>query len=168
MPTVPTRRAAKTKATARRARKAPAKPGKVVAKDQGNALSRGMTHAMDMLKMPDFAGMMVSARRKDLQAIVQANRRSYAGLQSVVDRQTQALKDAVSEWRLVIRMLAESGPRETFAKLDELALASFKMALNNIRELAEMTAQSQADAYTVVSRRIREDIDEVTRLIERR
>jgi phasin family protein len=89
-------------------------------------------------------------------------------LQSVVQRQVEALKNAVSEWRLVIKLLADSGLRESLSKVDELALASFKMALNNIRELAEMTARSQADAYEVVSRRIREDVDEVTRLLEQR
>ena len=167
MPTAPAKRVVKAKGTARRpSGKAVKVAAKTAAKTGGGTFSQGVDHAMGMLKMPDFAGMLVTARRKDLQAIVQANRRSYAGLQSVVDRQSQALKDAVSEWRLVLRMLAESGPRETFSKLDELALASFKMALNNIRELAEMTARSQADAYTVVSRRIREDIDEVTRLLE--
>jgi phasin family protein len=189
MPTVPAKRAAKVKATARPATgkakaavarprakarprgdaaAAPAKPAETVTKAGGGALSEGVSQAMGMLKMPDFAGMLVTARRKDLQAIVQANRRSYAGLQTVVDRQSQALKDAVSEWQLVLKMLAQSGPREALSKLDELAVASFKMALNNIRELAEMTARSQADAYAVVSRRIREDIEEVTRLLERK
>ena len=86
----------------------------------------------------------------------------------VVQRQVEALKNAVSEWRLVIRLMAEGGARESVAKIDELAAASFRMALNNIRELAEMTARSQADAYEVVARRIREDVDEVTRLLEKR
>ena len=125
-------------------------------------------HAVDVRKLPDFAGLLVTARRKDLDAILDANRKSYAGLQSVVQRQVEALKNAVSEWRLVIKLLAEGGAKESFSKLDELALASFKMALANIRDLAEMTARSQAAAYEVVSRRIREDVDELTRLLEQR
>jgi phasin family protein len=53
-------------------------------------------------------------------------------------------------------------------QLDELAVAAFKMALADIRELAELTARSQAEAYDIVSRRIREDVDEATRLLEHR
>jgi phasin family protein len=124
--------------------------------------------AVDPGMLPDFAGLLVTARRKDLEAILEANKKSYSGLQSVVQRQVEALKNAVSEWRLVIKLMAEGGARESLSKLDELALASFRMALNNVRELAEMTARSQADAYEILSRRIREDVDEVARLLEQK
>jgi phasin family protein len=154
MPTTPRKTVSKSKAKPR-----------VDRTQAGDSVRRP---AVALSALPDFAGLLVTARRKDLEAILDANKKSYAGLQSVVQRQVEALKDAVSEWRLVIKLMAEGGARESLSKLDELALASFKMALNGIRELAEMTARSQADAYEVVSRRIREDVDEVTRLLEQR
>ena len=160
MPTVPRKSVSKTKAKA-----GPQPKAKPRARARP-ASRKDASRAVDLARLPDFAGLLVTARRKDLDAILDANRRSYAGLQSVVRRQVEALKDAVSEWRLVIKLLAEGGARESVSKIDELAVASFKMALNNIRELAEMTARSQADAYEVVARRIREDVDEVTRLLE--
>ena len=155
MPTVARKRVAKAKA----------KPKPRAARKQagGGAAS----HAVDLTRLPAVAGLLVAARRKDLDAILEANRTSLAGLQSVVQRQVESLKNAVSEWRLVIKLMAEGGAREGLSKLDELAVASFRMALDNVRELAEMTARSQADAYEVVARRIREDVDEVTRLLER-
>jgi phasin family protein len=156
MPTVPRKRVSKSKA----------KPKPRAARKQAVG-SRG-SRTVDLGKLPDFAGLLVTARRKDLDAILEANRKSYAGLQSVVQRQVESLKNAVSEWRLVIKLMAEGGARESVSRIDELAVASFRMALDNIRELAEMTARSQADAYEVVARRIREDVDEVTRLLERK
>ena len=156
MPTAPRKTVSKAKP--------PAKPR--AARPKAGSSARG--EAVDPSALPDFASLLVTARRKDLDAILEANKKSYAGLQSVVQRQVQALKDAVSEWRLVIKLLAEGGAKESFSKLDELALASFKMALANIRDLAEMTARSQASAYEVVSRRIREDVDELTRLLEQK
>ena len=156
MPTVP----------AKRVSKSTAKPKSRPAAKQAGTVSAG--HLVDLGKLPDFAGLLVAARRKDLDAILEANRKSYAGLQSVVQRQVEVLKNAVSEWRLVIKLMAEGGARESVSRIDELAVASFRMALENIRELAEMTARSQASAYEVVSRRIREDVDEVTRLLERK
>lgn len=156
MPTVPRKRVSKSKAkpTARAVRK--------------QARGGSGSQAVDLAMLPDFAGLLVTARRKDLDAILEANRKSYAGLQSVVQRQVESLKNAVSEWRLVIKLMAEGGARESVSRIDELAVASFRMALDNIRELAQMTARSQADAYEVVARRIREDVDEVTRLLEKK
>jgi phasin family protein len=156
MPTAPRKTLSKAKPTAK-ARAPRPKAGRS---------ARG--GAVDPSTLPDFAGLLVTARRKDLEAILEANKKSYAGLQSVVQRQVEALKNAVSEWRLVIKLMAESGARESLSKLDELALASFRLAINNIRDLAEMAARSQADAYEIVRRRIREDVDEVTRLLERK
>jgi phasin family protein len=162
MPTVPRKRV--TKSTVKPKSK-PAPKTRGARKKAGGGAKRP---AIDLARLPDFAGLLVTARRKDLDAILDANRKSYAGLQSVVQRQVEALKGAVSEWRLVIKLMAEGGAREGLSKLDELAVASFRMALNNVRELAEMTARSQAEAYEVVARRIREDVDEVTRMLEQR
>jgi hypothetical protein len=122
MPTTPRKTVSKSKATPR-----------VDRTQAGDSVRRP---AVALSALPDFAGLLVTARRKDLEAILDANKKSYAGLQSVVQRQVEALKDAVSEWRLVIKLMAEGGARESLSKLDELALASFKMALNGIRELA--------------------------------
>jgi phasin family protein len=168
MATAPRKTATKAKAKAQTKAKARAKAKPSPRAARTPARTAATRHAVDLRKLPDFAGLLVTARRKDLDALLDANRKSYAGLQSVVQRQVEALKNAVSEWRLVIKLLAEGGAKESLSKLDELALASFKMALNNIRDLAEMTARSQADAYEVISRRIREDVDEVTRLLEQK
>ena len=162
MPKAPRKSVSKPKA------KAPASPKAKPGAPRKAASRKAPGPPIDLARIPDFAGLLVAARRKDLDAILDANRKSYAGLQSVVQRQVESLKDAVSEWRLVIKLMAEGGARESVSKIDELAVASFRMALNNIRELAEMTARSQADAYEVVARRIREDVDEVTRLLEKR
>ncbi len=123
--------------------------------------------ALDVLKLPSIAGGLVAARKRDLEAILEANRKSYAGLQMVVQRQTAALKNALSEWQLATKVMVAGGPRESISKLDELAIASFRMTLNNIRELAEMAVKSQAEAYEAVTTRIKENVDEVNRLLER-
>jgi len=41
------------------------------------------------------------------------------------------------------------------------------MALSNIRELAELSAQSQAEAFKVVQQRIEQNVDEVRKLLQR-
>ena len=43
--------------------------------------------------------------------------------------------------------------------------AAFKQALDDIRELSEMAAKSQAEAFDVVRKRISDNVDEVSKLL---
>ena len=58
--------------------------------------------------------------------------------------------------------------REGLGKLDAMGKAAFKQALDDIRELSELAAKSQADAFTVVRNRIRDNVDEVSKLLQPR
>ena len=51
--------------------------------------------------------------------------------------------------------------------LDDLALASLKLALNDVRELADLAASSQREAFELVQQRVTENIDEVQRLLRK-
>ena len=151
------------------ARKSSASTGAKTA-TSASAAARSMKGVADMFaKFPvsDVAGKLIEGRRRDLDAIIEANRKSYQGIQAVVERQTAMLKDSIAQWQSVAKMMAASGPRESISKLDELAKQSFGMAVANIRELAELAARSQADAFEVVRQRIRENVEEVTRLLNR-
>ena len=128
---------------------------------------RGITQALEGLKLSGAAGTLLEGRRKDLQALVQANKKAYDGLQSVVTRQTSMLKDAIAQWQSMAGGLSVGEPRENLAKFDELSRQTFNMALSNIRELAELSAQSQAEAFKVVQQRIEQNVDEVRKLLQR-
>jgi len=166
MPKIPPKTASKSKSKSTSKSRSAVKPAPRSARKKSGAAARATV--VELSQLPELAGLLVTARRKDLEAVTDATKKSYAGLQVVVQRQVELLKNAVSEWRLVIKLMAEGGARESLSKLDELAVAAFKMALADIRELADMTARSQAEAYDIVSRRIREDVDEATRLLEHR
>jgi len=86
----------------------------------------------------------------------------------VVARQTAMLKNAVSEWQSMAQGMSPGGARPGLGQMDELAKNTFTMALNNIRELGELAARSQAEAFEIVRRRIMENVEEVSALIRRR
>ena len=153
-------------AKAKAGSKSPKAPVKRRIKAAQPALAAG--DVADFARLPELANFLLMARRRDLQMFTEANQKSLAGLQAVVQHQSQTLKDAVSEWTFVVKVLAQSGPREIISRLDELAIATFRLALHNVRELAEMTVRSQAEAYEAVSLRIREDIAEVSAMLERK
>jgi phasin family protein len=127
---------------------------------------KGMAERLQNLPLAGAAGAIVESGRKDLQALVKANEKSYEGLQAVVQRQTEMLRSSIEEWQGTMKGLSGKDPREGFAKLDAMGKAAFKQALDDIRELSEMAAKSQADAFEVVRDRIRSNVDEVSKLLQ--
>jgi phasin family protein len=51
--------------------------------------------------------------------------------------------------------------------MDEVAKQTFTLALENIRELGELAARSQAEAFEIVRKRIMENVNEVSALMQR-
>jgi len=129
---------------------------------------KGMAERLQNLPLAGAEGAIVESGRKDLQALVKANEKSYEGLQAVVQRQTEMLKTSIEEWQGTMKGLSAKDPREGFAKLDAMGKAAFKQALDDIRELSEMAAKSQSDAFEVVRERIRSNVDEVSKLLQPR
>jgi phasin family protein len=127
---------------------------------------KGMAERLQNLPLAGAAGAIVESGRKDLQALMQANEKSYQGLQAVVQRQTEMLRSSIEDWQGTMKGLSGKDPREGFAKLDAMGKAAFKQALDDIRELSEMAAKSQADAFEVVRERIRSNVDEVSKLLQ--
>jgi len=123
---------------------------------------------LQSLNVSGAAGAVAEARRKDLKALVSANKKSYEGLQSTVKRQTEMLRESITEWKSAVKAMPGSDPREAIGKLDELGRASFKRALDDIRELAEMAAKSQAEAFEIVRERIQDNVEEVRQLLDKR
>ncbi len=112
------------------------------------------------------ASAIAAARRKDLEAMVKANQKSYQGLQSVVQRQTEMLRNSIAEWQDTVKSMPGADPKANLAKLDEMGRASFKRALDDIRELADMAAKSQAEAFEIMRGRIQENVDEVREMLK--
>ncbi len=129
---------------------------------------KGMTERLQKLNLTEGASKVLDSGRKDLQALMQANEKSYKGLQTVVQRQTEMIKSAITEWQSVAKGMPGKDAKENLAKLDELGRASFQRAVDDIKELATLAAQSQKDAFEVVRERIQSNVDEVTKMLKRK
>ena len=158
------------KAAAKRrpaAKKTAPKPRAAPASRAAAPKKAGIAATLKQLDLTGVAGKLVDGRRKDLEAIVQANKKSYAGIQAVVQRQTAMLKEAIGQWQALAGSMTVAEPRESISKLNEMARASFQSSLGNIRELAELAGRSQAEAFEVLKARIQENVDEVNQLLKR-
>ncbi|HYP71795.1 MAG TPA: phasin family protein [Variovorax sp.] len=124
-----------------------------------------MGERLQSLNVSGAASAIAASGRKDLEALIKANQKSYQGLQAVVQRQTEMLRDSITAWQGTVKSLPGSDPKEGIAKLDAMGRAAFKQALDDIRELADMAAKSQADAFEVVRGRIHDNVEEVRQLL---
>lgn len=129
---------------------------------------KGMTDRLQELNLTGGAGKLLESGRKDLQALMQANEKSYQGLQTVVQRQTEMIKSAITEWQSAAKGMPGNDAKANLAKLDALGRQSFQRAVDDIKELADLAAKSQADAFEVVRQRIQSNVDEVTKLLQRK
>ena len=129
---------------------------------------KGMADRLQSLNLTGGAGKLLESGRKDLAALMEANEKSYQGLQTVVRRQTEMIKSAISEWQTAAKEMPGKDPKENLAKLDELGRQSFQRAIDDIKELANLAAKSQADAFDVVCQRIQANVDEVTKMLQRK
>lgn len=143
----------------------PSKPAKDVHEAMTKPL-KGITDRLQHLNMSGAAGALLDTGRKDLQALVQANEKSYKGLQTVVQRQTELLKSSIDEWQGVVKSLPGKNPKESFAQLDAMGKAAFKRALDDIKELADLAAKSQADAFNLVRDRINDNVEQARKMLQ--
>lgn len=126
---------------------------------------KGLTERLQNLKLSGAAGAILESGRKDLAALIKANEKSYQGLQAVVQRQTEMLRSAITDWQGAVSTMPGKDPKENLAKLDEMGKAAFKRALDDIRELAELAAKSQSDAFEVMRQRISANVEQVSQLL---
>jgi phasin family protein len=106
----------------------------------------------------DTAGI-VEARRKDIEAILEANRIVYAGAQALAHKQLEILRAAMSAARSAISEGTFAGtPVEIANRQRELMAKAFQMSLAHMRELAEIVRKAQADAFAVVKGQVEHDV----------
>ena len=114
------------------------------------------TKLMSQFRLPgvDFAAL-VDRERKNIEALAKANRIAFEGWQRLVRRQAEMLQETMK------KVVADAGQEDAIKKRADLAKEGFEKALANMRELAEMTTQSQKEAFDVVRKRIEENVESI-------
>src|SRR5215471_14377187 len=120
-----------------------------------------VSHLLQQFNVPGVdVGAIMESRRKDIEALMSANRQAYEGMQLLGQRQAEMLREAMAEWQAAANdMMSPQDPGAGAAKQAELGKQAFEKALANMRELAEMATQSQTRAWEVVNRRFHENLE---------
>ena len=122
---------------------------------------------LEQFKVPGVdVSAIIEARRKDIEALVTANRQAFEGMQLLGQRQAEMLHEAMAEWQAATKdMMSAQGPGAGAAKQVELGKQTFEKALANMRELAELATKSQTQAWEGVNRRFHENLEELKKLM---
>lgn len=116
---------------------------------------------MEQFKLPGIdLPAIVEARRKDIEALTQANTIAFEGLQSLAQKQAEILRETMEEAQASMQRMAAGTPVDNATKQGELVQQAFQKALANMQALAEMAGKSQAEAFNVISKRVQQNIQE--------
>jgi phasin family protein len=121
---------------------------------------------MEQFKVPGIdVGKIVEAQKKDIEALTQANQAAYAGVQELAKRQAEILQETMAEWQASMTS-AGGGAGANPAVQAELAQKAFAKAVTNMREMAEMAAKSQTQAWEVIQKRFRENLADMMKMMQ--
>ena len=130
-------------------------------------LIKKFTSALGEFKMPGVdVSSLVESQAKNVEALTTANKQALEGFQAVVTRQSELMRETMEEASTALTELASAGsPTELAAKQGELLKQAFAKTLANMRELTEMTAKSNTDAFNTLKDRNMEIVAELKRLM---
>jgi phasin family protein len=115
------------------------------------------------MKMPGFdTDAVVTAQRKNMDALVEANKAAAAGYQDLFKKQMAIFEETMAEAQKQMKGFDATKLDADAAKAQgEIAKADFEKALANMQALAESAQKANADAYEIVSARIQESMAEL-------
>jgi phasin family protein len=109
---------------------------------------------------------VVQSQRKNVEALTEANKLAYEGMQAVFQRQMEILRHTAEEVTQASQTFAKpESPQELAAKQTELAKDAFERTLGNLRELSEMVAKSNSEAFELLNKRFAQGLDELRDLL---
>ena len=91
----------------------------------------------------------VASQRKNVEALTAANQLAFEGVQALVRRQAEIVRENVEELTKITRELTAAGsPEDKLAKQTQLAKEAFENALGHVRELTGLVQKSSSQAVT--------------------
>jgi phasin family protein len=134
--------------------------------DMPNALGN-LTKMLEQFKLPGVdAAEILEARRKDIDAVVQANQAVYAGMRALADKQAEMLKQAMQDIQTAMKASAGGISVSDPGKQGELARKAYEKVLNDMKELAMIARKSQADAMASITQRGAQHLEEFKKMMK--
>ena len=123
--------------------------------DFGKFFQNGKAPMFDVEKM-------IAVQRKNVEALTVANQLAFEGVQAVVRRQAEIVRESVEDLTKMTRELtAVTSPEDRMVRQTEIAKEAFETALGRVRELSGLIQKSSSEAVDVLSKRVSDNLEEV-------
>lgn len=112
---------------------------------------------------------ILESQRKNVEALTDANKAAYAGLQSLAAHQGTVLREAIEQTSTALKEFAGAASSVTDlpAKQAELVSKAFETALENMRQMADMTVKSNTEVFQIIKDRSEENLEEIKKLAQK-
>ena len=129
--------------------------------DMSSALG-DLTKMLEQFKLPGVdMKEILESRRKDIDALVQANQAILEGMQALANKQGELLRQSMEDTQSSLKAAMGGVGVADPAKQGELARKACEKALGDMKDLAEIARQSQADALAKIAQRANESAEEI-------
>ena len=131
--------------------------------ENSSKLIDDISNLVQKFKVPGLdLNAALQGRRKDVEALLEVTRTAQDSARSMAYKQADMLRNTLQDLRSVLSTQAGADGN----RVDAVKEAA-KKALSNVGELADIALKSQADAFDTVSRRTRENIEELRTAISK-
>jgi len=131
--------------------------------ENSSKLIDDISNLVQKFKVPGLdLNAALQGRRKDVEALLEVTRTAQDSARSMAYKQADMLRNTLQDLRSVLSTQAGADGN----RVDAVKEAA-KKALSNVGELADIALKSQADAFDTVSRRARENIEELRTAISK-
>lgn len=105
---------------------------------------------------------MMAAYRKNVEAVAAATQAVNEGMQSLIRRQAEIIKDSLEQMRVATAELSSAKDSKELAdRQAEIARQAFEKASANMKELAELMTKSNADSLKIIQARMNTGLTEL-------
>ena len=105
----------------------------------------------------DVESLMENSR-KDWEALQQSMQKAASGWQTLAEKQNELMQAAIRDWQNDLAESVGRSPEENMRRFRE----RMETGIAEMRELAEMVTQSQAEAGEILRKRFEENIKRLT------
>jgi phasin family protein len=122
-----------------------------------NSIFAEYKKVIGQFKLPGIdVAAILETRRKDIEAIAEANTTAIAGVQSLAQKQSEILRTTLTELQSLV----------SAANTGEVAQQALQKALVDMQELADTAYRAQSDSFAVVTKRVAEHVEELKTLLQ--
>ncbi len=128
--------------------------------DMGNIMDFGKF--AEQFKFPGVdTSALIESQQRNFEAITKANQVAFAGVQAILQRQAEILSKTVDETAKAVQAFSKTDkPEDIWAKQADLLKETYEHGLSNLRELAELSAKTNAQATDLLTVRVTDGLDE--------